>query len=73
MESNSAKVTSPLIRTATRLCASIMSVVGIAFGRSEPLKPANSESSMKLGYGILNRLTNAAAAERLSRVTTPTN
>ena len=45
----------------------------MAFAGSEPLKPIRIESSITVGYGILNRRSKASALAGLSRVKIPMN
>ena len=66
-----ATVTTPEIRAATRPALSKMTVVGMAFAGKEPLKPIRIESSIIVGYGILNLRSKASALAGLSRVKIP--
>ena len=70
MESD-ATVTTPEILAATSPDLSRMTVVGIALAGKEPLKPSKIESSISVGYGILNRRSKASALAGLSRVRIP--
>ena len=45
----------------------------MAFAGNEPLNPIKMESSITVGYGILNRRSKASAFAGLSRVKIPMN
>jgi hypothetical protein len=65
-------VTIPEIRPAMRPELSSTRVVGIALAGNDLLNPIRTESSIRVGYGLLFFRTNASALTGLSRVKIPT-